>query len=113
MVRCFYVYLAHLEMIHYRVSVKDFRLECFCFLLPCIFKIIHLCSVITLPVNSDGFLCRNLCWSFLNASIISLLNWWVFQFVSVFVGKVPLGLICTCLFNSCVAYCINNSGSVI
>ena len=47
-------YLAHLEMSHYRVSVKDFRLECFCFLLSYISKIVHPCSVITLPFNSDG-----------------------------------------------------------
>ena len=28
--------------------MKDFRLECFCFLLSCISKIIHTCSVMTL-----------------------------------------------------------------
>ena len=56
-----------LEMSHYIVSMKDFRLECFCFLLYCISKVIYPCSVITLPFNSDGL--------FLNASIISLLNW--------------------------------------
>ena len=48
-----------LEMSHCIVSVKDFRLECFCFLLSCISKIIYTCSVITLPFNSDGLLRQN------------------------------------------------------
>ena len=29
----------------YSTNVKDFRLECFCFLLSCMSKIIHTCSV--------------------------------------------------------------------
>ena len=37
----------------------------------------------------------------------------IFQFVLVLVGKVPLELIPTRLFNGCGAYCINNSGSLI
>ena len=48
-----------LEMSNYIVSVKEFRLECFCFLLSCISKIIYPCSVITLPFNSDGLLHQN------------------------------------------------------
>ena len=48
-----------LEMSHYIVSVKDFRLECFRFLLSCIFKIIYPCSVLTPPFNSDGLLRQN------------------------------------------------------
>ena len=49
-------YVAHFEMSHYRVSVKDFRLECFCILLYCISKVIHSCSVISLLFNSDDHL---------------------------------------------------------
>ena len=37
-------------------SVKDFKLECFCFALSCISKIIYSCFVITLPFSSDGLL---------------------------------------------------------
>ena len=48
-----------LEMSHYMVSVKDFRLECLCFLLSCISKIIYSSSVIALPFNSDGLLHQN------------------------------------------------------
>ena len=51
--------LAHLEMSYHRVSVKNFRLECFYFLLSCISKIIHPCSVLTPPFKSDGLLRRN------------------------------------------------------
>ena len=48
-----------ISYIHYRASVKDFRLDCFC--LSCISEIIHTCSVMTLtlleiiiPVNKSN-----------------------------------------------------------
>ena len=55
----FHAFRFGLEMSHHIVSAKNFRLECFCFLLSCISKIIYPCSVITLPFNSDGLLCQN------------------------------------------------------
>ena len=55
---------------------------------------------------------------FLNASVISLLICVCVcsEFAGLFLvllGQVPLGLIYTCLFDGCGAYCMNNFGSVI
>ena len=56
------------------VSVKDFRLECFCFLLSFISKIIHPCSTVQFRWSLTPKFLAGL---FLNASAISYLNWWV------------------------------------
>ena len=54
-----YLPMPNFSMSHYIVNVKDFRLECFCFLLSCIYKLIYLRSVITQQFNSDGLLRKN------------------------------------------------------
>ena len=59
--------------------MKDFRLECFCFLLSCISKISCPCSVITPPFNSDGLLRRILRWSFCEC-----MNYFSFELVGAF-----------------------------
>ena len=85
------------------VSVKDFRLECLCFLFSCIFKNIYPCSVITLPFNSDGPLRQNSslvfleCINYFSFELVGVFR--IFQFVLALVGQAPLGLIYTCLFS--------------
>ena len=61
--------------------MKDFRLECFCFLLSFISKIIHPCSVVTLPFNSDDLLLRN---SLLLFFLKCINNYFSFELVGVF-----------------------------
>ena len=113
----FMFYLAHLEMSHYRVSVKDFRWECFCFLLSFISKIIHPCSVITLPFNSDGLLRRNslLVFSWMHQLFLFWIGGCVQNFPVCF-GACRFGSFGTDLYLFIQwggAYCINNSGFVI
>ena len=60
-----------------------------------------------------------LCWSFLESinyfsfQLVGVFTIFQFVLVSVLVGKVPLGLIYTFLFNWYPAHCINNSESMI
>ena len=97
--------LVGLEMSHYIVSVKDFRLECFCFLLFCISKIIYPCSVITLLFSSDGLLCQNslLVFSSMHQLLLFSNGRCVQNFPVCFsacrLGS--LGTDYTCLFNGC------------
>ena len=54
-----YLPMPNFSMNYHIVKVKDFRLECFCFLLSCKNKLIHLRPVITQQFNSDGLLHKN------------------------------------------------------
>ena len=66
-------YLAHLEMSHYRISMKALDWNAFVFY--CTSKIIHPCSGIILPFNADDLLRR---WSFLEC-----VNYFSFELVGV------------------------------
>ena len=59
--------------------MKDFKLDSFCFLLFCISKLIHPCSVVTLQFNSDGLLLRN----YLLLFFLECINYFSFELVGV------------------------------
>ena len=77
-----------LEMSHYIVGVKDFRLECF--LLSCISKLIYPCYVILYRSIQMVSFAKIRCWSFLEYTIYcsfeSVDVFRIFQFVLVLVG---------------------------
>ena len=87
-------------MSHYIVSVKDFRLECFSFLLSCISKIIYPSSVIIVRLNSDVSFAKIPCLSFLEC-----INYFSFELVGMFrlfaCRLDSFGTDYTCLFNEC------------
>ena len=85
--------LASVYCFHYLFSPFEDRLECSCFLLSCIYKTIHTCSVITPAFNSliqmvsfsDIVCCSFLeCINHFSFELVGVFR--VVQFVSVLVG---------------------------